>query len=289
MRATFFQFFLNVFFISLVFIGNVFAENLRIVEVVDGDTLLIDIDGMQSYVALYGIDAPEFGQPFADEAKKFVENIIGTTKYKVTIIKTDDNFHKSCEINYVDSNGSNKNLACMVAISGLAFFDNRLDAKRGDVAKFMSSEKMARHRKSGIWSHGQISYPWDYRKQHSITEHEVMDAKEKTNKIFSNVRGSEAGNSPSVEQGSGAATDIKLLNLEKERLLRQQAKMRECDTSSFKSTDVNSIKQKRKYCEDQIDMIDKSLSELSRDRDLYFYEKAERDSKRPIVVPVLVQ
>jgi micrococcal nuclease len=51
---------------------------LRLVDVVDGDTIVLDLAGEQEEVRLIGIDTPEAGEDFADEATAALKAILGT-------------------------------------------------------------------------------------------------------------------------------------------------------------------------------------------------------------------
>lgn len=50
----------------------------RCVDVVDGDTLIIEVDGVRRTVHLFGIDAPELEQPFGDEAAAVLAPLVGS-------------------------------------------------------------------------------------------------------------------------------------------------------------------------------------------------------------------
>ena len=47
----------------------------RVVGISDGDTISVLHDGRAEKVRLYGIDAPEKGQPFTNRAKQFVSDL----------------------------------------------------------------------------------------------------------------------------------------------------------------------------------------------------------------------
>ena len=65
-------------FLSAVCTAPAFARLIRgrVVEVIDGETLTLDNQGRLRTVRLYGIDAPEPGQPFADAAAEGLRELV---------------------------------------------------------------------------------------------------------------------------------------------------------------------------------------------------------------------
>ncbi len=49
----------------------------RVLSVIDGDTIFVADGGKRAKVSLYGVDAPEPGQKFQEEAKKFFKTLEG--------------------------------------------------------------------------------------------------------------------------------------------------------------------------------------------------------------------
>ena len=68
---------------ALVFPAPAAAQPYKVVKVYDGDTIRVENDGTEIKIRLAGIDAPEMGlrpgekgQPFAAEARDFLEGLI---------------------------------------------------------------------------------------------------------------------------------------------------------------------------------------------------------------------
>ena len=53
------------------------AEEARVIRVIDGDSLRIELRGLELDLRLLGIDAPEWNKPGGPEAKAFVKAWIG--------------------------------------------------------------------------------------------------------------------------------------------------------------------------------------------------------------------
>lgn len=148
-------------------VGECFSGTIEVLDVVDGDTFLVKNGKEIKYVALYGLDAPEIGQPYSEDAEKLLDDIISSKKYDISINHADVLGVESCEIYY-----KGQNVACMLLSKGLAFYDKRIKNSRLDNSKYINSEKFAKKSKIGIWSVADIEYPEDYREKHAIIEEE---------------------------------------------------------------------------------------------------------------------
>ena len=49
----------------------------RVLSVLDGDTIYVADGGKRAKVSLYGVDAPEAGQRFGEEAKRYLQKYVG--------------------------------------------------------------------------------------------------------------------------------------------------------------------------------------------------------------------
>jgi micrococcal nuclease len=53
-------------------------EAARVIRIVDGDTIHVDLDGTDETVRFYGIDTTEVGEPCFQEAKDRTRELVGT-------------------------------------------------------------------------------------------------------------------------------------------------------------------------------------------------------------------
>jgi micrococcal nuclease len=150
---------LNLFYVlSGTFADAREAFNATVMKVIDGDSLLITTGGRNIEVRLYGIDAPEYKQPFAEEAKKYIRQWIGWQRVMV-------------QPEYVDSYG--RTVAVVVrgeqvlnrdlVQAGLAWVYPRYCRK--DVCKiWKEKENKARSEKKGLWHDRQPIAPWTWKR-----------------------------------------------------------------------------------------------------------------------------
>lgn len=126
-------------------------------RVIDGDTL--EIRGER--IRLFGIDAPELGQPWWDEdgrerdaglsSKEALTTLVEGKRLAVNVLR-EDQYRRSIAIVKVDG----RDIARSLINQGLAF------ASPGS-SRYRRTEKSARRRKRGFWQ-GDVMMPWDFRK-----------------------------------------------------------------------------------------------------------------------------
>ncbi len=142
---------------------------VRIVRVVDGDTLIIDVPDAReeretTRVRLWGIDAPELsrnGAPaeaFAEEARRFAAT--RTMGREVTLRleeRTRDRYgrllaHVMVEVDEEEGGTERASLAALLAAEGLAKVDPRFP--HGDMEMMEEAERGARRAQKGQWAIG---------------------------------------------------------------------------------------------------------------------------------------
>jgi len=122
-------------------------QKLTVVEVSDGDTLKLS-DGKT--FRLYGVNAPEVKEPFFEEAKVFIQNLVlgkeisfeQETNYKV------DKFGR--ELGYMFINGINLNIELVRnGLARVVLYEKKAKIKYQD--ELLSAEKEAKEKKLGVW------------------------------------------------------------------------------------------------------------------------------------------
>jgi micrococcal nuclease len=130
----------------------------KVIKVVDGDTIDVLTDDMETIrIRFSGVDTPERGQPFGNNATRMVKELVAGEIVRI-VSQGDDRYDRTVGDIYYD--GTLINLALVEA--GLAWHYVKYAPNRTDLAK---AEQNARARNIGLWagSHKPIA-PWDWRK-----------------------------------------------------------------------------------------------------------------------------
>ncbi len=146
--------------------GTVWAEDpfpAKVVEVASGDFLTIERDGARKPLRLAGVDCPETGQPFADEAKKFVLDKVLGKMVTVTVLTKDNKEISVGDVVLEDG----KNLGHLLVQSGHAWWDK---AHVPEDPKLKGLNAQAITDGKGLWSDPLALSPSDYRKSHGIEQ-----------------------------------------------------------------------------------------------------------------------
>ncbi|MBF0448885.1 MAG: thermonuclease family protein [Magnetococcales bacterium] len=130
----------------------------QVVWVLDGDSLIVSHHGQKKRIRLLGIDSPEKGQPYADQAKK---NLIQLVKnHRVTVLeKYSDKFGRTvAQITLEDGRNLNRTLVEL----GLAW-RHPYFAKD---PKLITLEAEAKKAGRGLWQEKNPTPPWVWKQQH---------------------------------------------------------------------------------------------------------------------------
>ena len=153
-----------IFIFFVVFIINtnfLFAQDTffkaRIVSVYDGDTMHIRFGNNQELVRLYGVDCPEIGQPFAEQAKNRVHELVLGQLVELDVKTVDRYGRKIVEIVIDDGNA---NLNHLLVKEGLCWWFE--DYARKDLL-LSDFQVLAQIERRGLWIDDNPLPPWDYR------------------------------------------------------------------------------------------------------------------------------
>lgn len=134
----------------------------KIVSVVDGNTFELVADNGESYkIVLYGIDAPELGQEFGDQAQKFLQKIIIDKKAQVKI-QGKDRWGNNVGILLMEGNVDPRT---ELLKAGLAW-----TTERNPIQEFESIKETARAKGKGLWKQQDPTPPWTYRRDQTMLE-----------------------------------------------------------------------------------------------------------------------
>ena len=137
-----------------------FAAEMRglVVAISDGDTIkVLDAQKVQHKIRLDAIDAPETGQAFGTQSKRYLSNLASGRNVRIVYSGTD---RYGRILGTVFIGGRNINL--MLVEAGYAWHYVQFAPDRRE---FTEAEARARKARKGLWADAVPPIPpWDYRK-----------------------------------------------------------------------------------------------------------------------------
>ncbi|MBT8147330.1 MAG: thermonuclease family protein [Gammaproteobacteria bacterium] len=128
----------------------------RVSRVVDGDSLEVRVSGNEFPVRLYGIDTPEFGQPYGRDAGRALTSKLERRTVLIDIVEIDSYGRLVGTVYY---EGRNINQLMLAEGHGWWY---RQYAKSEDHLE--DAEKAARKAGLGLWSQEDPVAPWEWRR-----------------------------------------------------------------------------------------------------------------------------
>jgi endonuclease YncB( thermonuclease family) len=129
----------------------------RVVKMDDGDSFVVVHDNIRVKVRLYGVDAPEYGQPHSVVARQFASGLI--FQKTVTVIPRDyDRYNRTvAEVILPDGRSLNE----LMVAGGHAWWYRQFAP---DNARLQALEATARKEKRGLWAAPDPIPPWEWRR-----------------------------------------------------------------------------------------------------------------------------
>lgn len=109
-------------------------------------------------VRLQGVDCPEKGQPFGDEARKFTREFLKGRTLTVEGLDRDDYGRTLARVS-----AGGKDLALALVEAGLAWHFKRYNSDHG----LSAAERQAQRAGRGLWADPRPVPPWKWRKEHA--------------------------------------------------------------------------------------------------------------------------
>lgn len=155
-------------YFCLVWILSVFpsaswAQEARLLTIIDGDSLRVEYQGRSHEVRLIGIDTPEWRQEYSVEAKAYALNFCYDKSMRLEFdTEKKDRYGRELAYVYCDDQMLNENLVRV----GLALAVGVRPNTRY-YSYFKRLEKQARKDRRGFWLHGGLKQtPAQWRKTH---------------------------------------------------------------------------------------------------------------------------
>ncbi|TGD72976.1 hypothetical protein E4634_11865 [Mangrovimicrobium sediminis] len=134
------------------------ATLARVVKVLDGDSLRVRNQQGTVEVRLYGVDAPEWGQPYGEEAKRLLERLVAGANVEIARVEI-DNYGRTVARVYRGNKFINEELVR----SGAAWWYRRY---ADDEYRLERAQQAARAAQLGLWQAPDPVPPWEWRRSH---------------------------------------------------------------------------------------------------------------------------
>lgn len=128
----------------------------QVIDVIDGDTVKVSLLGKTVNVRLNGIDAPEIDQPFGQESKAYLRQILQGTPIYLNVYGKDKNKRWIADI--VTPNGLNLNQ--LSVSNGYSWW--YAEYTPNDIT-LKALHEQARNSRKGLWGSPTPVAPWVYR------------------------------------------------------------------------------------------------------------------------------
>jgi micrococcal nuclease len=137
--------------------AEAFSFTGEVVSVLDGDTIEVMHNGKAQRVRLYGIDCPEKGQPFGNNAKQAASTLVFAMEVTLEIHGKDKYGRILADVLLADGTNVNQRLVR----DGWCWWYRKYAPED---AVLEALEAQARDTKIGLWADSEPVPPWEWRK-----------------------------------------------------------------------------------------------------------------------------
>lgn len=125
-----------------------------VIDVIDGDTVVILCEGQKRPVHLVSVDAPQLEQPYGKKAKEFTEKLL------LNNVVTANYIDRSRAADFISADG--KSLKWGLVRAGLAWYpeNHKENSLRNVSDKLGKYERKARRSRKGLWAQKNPKPPW---------------------------------------------------------------------------------------------------------------------------------
>src|SRR5262245_43711872 len=141
---------------TLLFVHTAYAFDAIVSTCHDGDTCTL-ADGTR--VRLHAIDAPELDQPFGDQARTLINQLVAG--HHVDVRPTGDYSYHRMVADLVLTDG--RDVAAIMVSGGLAWVEARWNTDPSQPARQLAAQQ-AHH---GLWADANAIPPWVWRHEHA--------------------------------------------------------------------------------------------------------------------------
>jgi micrococcal nuclease len=154
---------IKTFLCSLVLVFSFWTPCLagmgRVVEILEGDLLVVNADGTQQKIRLYGVACPVRNQPFFSQARVLTTHLSLQRGVEVTPVFTDPDGVVNA---LVRIEGVKDYLNGQLVSYGLAWV-KPTECKARLCDEWRKLEELARQNAIGLWSESAVIPPWEWK------------------------------------------------------------------------------------------------------------------------------
>jgi endonuclease YncB( thermonuclease family) len=135
-------------------------------DVHDGDSFTMRADdGRRLRIRVSGIDAPEQHQPWAEQSRRHLGDLMRGRRLRIEPVKQDVFDRTVAKIWVLDDDAPPRDAGLSLIEAGLAwhFVRYQADQPPSDVPRYAQAERAARARRAGLWQDPAPEAPWDFR------------------------------------------------------------------------------------------------------------------------------
>jgi endonuclease YncB( thermonuclease family) len=141
----------TILLIGLLPVSALAEREVKVVDVFDGDTLIVSLDGRAEIIRLFGVDSPDKEQPFGLEARSYTSDMVSGRV--IQIIPIEKSRYEMVKVYY-----ENKCLNEELLKAGYAWYNIN-----GSIdEQWVQMEQRARYERKGLWSADNPVPPWQY-------------------------------------------------------------------------------------------------------------------------------
>ncbi|WP_088893477.1 thermonuclease family protein [Leptolyngbya ohadii] len=139
------------------------SKLVEVVNVHDGDTIRVSLNGKQERIRLCGIDAPELKQRLGESSRDNLRSLVNqaNNRVRITVVDVDRYGREVAEV----SSPTGKVFNVEQIRSGNAYFYRQYASKCPHGAQLEQAEATAQKLKQGVWKYPNALKPWEYRKK----------------------------------------------------------------------------------------------------------------------------
>ncbi|VAW86543.1 hypothetical protein MNBD_GAMMA18-475 [hydrothermal vent metagenome] len=130
-----------------------------VVQVWDGDSIVVSTVTGPQQIRIFGIDAPEKGQPYGTEAKRYLERWLKNQQVTIEPLEQD-----SYQRTIANVTQQQRSVADRLVERGFAWVYRRYNSS----SELIKKEARAKRERRGLWQNSQPTPPWLWRQKEKL-------------------------------------------------------------------------------------------------------------------------